>query len=335
MTEVLIYHFFLSFSKVCNSINLVQSSENGNFSKYSHCRVVNGFVSLRHFRISATANNSEKATFPKLEVITDFLVLYKISVQKNAVSLNSIFPNLRLVAGRRRFLNNSVYLSDLHTHNQIELNRLQEVCGPVWLQNSPSVCFRYSPLYWRLLPVKGQLAEQFRNLIIDLPLDSLLIESGQSSSFEGRLRVGFKLPEELRPTWDSYRHVRFTIFDIDPTMYNYIVGQVNKTANCNENAKQQHTFTLTDLVNSDHRNTFLEDHMARHLDTFDLLGMSNLSKHCITAPSNKFETINRKLGPVVLTKFDLRHIHHFLIPDKPNLYLGEMEKPFNFKFGHV
>lgn len=303
---------------------------NGN---YSHCRAVNGFVSIRHWRLGPGANSSLNILFPKLEIITHFLLLYNIISKNDTVSLNTVFPKLRLVAGRQRFLNHTVYIAKFYADDNIELNNLAEICGPMWLQNSPLVCFRHSNLYWRLVP-PTRSKDYFNSFFTDLNVtQNLLNLSVEEDHIDARLSIDYEMPQDKRSELDNFSNARFSIFDIDLTMYQYITGEELHPPNCTQRDRIEIAFEFADLVNSDHVNVFLVDHMRQHLETMSPLGKIDLSSHCITDPPTKLKELKPQFA-ITNGHYDIRHIYHSMIP-KPQYDRAEMDELYAFKFDHL
>lgn len=325
-------HFCLVyFIIVCDTINLVGTNELE--VNYSHCRAVNGFVSIRHWSLGPGANSSLNILFPKLEIITHFLLLFNINSVNDTVSLNTIFPKLRLIAGRQRFLNHTVYISKFYADDKIEMDNLAEICGPMWLQHSPLVCFRHSPLYWRLVPQISS-KDYFNSFFTDLNVTQNLLDlSVQEDHVDARLSIAYEMPPDKRSELAYFSNARFSIFDIDQTMYQYITGQVQHPPNCTQRDRIEIAFEFADLVNSDHVNVFLVDHMKRHLETKNPLGKLNLSSHCITDPPTKLKELKPQFA-ITKGHYDIRHIYHSMI-SKPQYDRAEMDELYPFKFDHI
>lgn len=296
---------------------------------------MNGFVSIRHWTIESSVNGSLNILFPKLEIITHFLLLYNISSANGTTSLNTIFPKLHLIAGRQQFLNHTVYISKFFADDEIEMNNLAEVCGPIWLQYSPLVCFRYSNLYWRLVPQISN-KDNYNKFFEDLNVTKNLLNlSVQEDHIDARLSIDYKMPSDKRPEFGSFTNARFSIFDIDLTMYKYITGEKAHQRNCSQHdrIKVENAFEFADLVNSDHVNVFLVNHMKQHLETYNPLGKVNLSSHCITEPPNKLKELKPEFA-LTQGHYDIRHIYHSLIA-KPQFDSAYMDEMYVFKYDHL
>lgn len=318
---------------VCDTINLAGTIDLS--SNYSHCRVINGFVSIRHWKLGPSVNNVSalNVQFPNLEIITQFLLLYKINTVKDTVSLNTIFPKLHLIAGEQRFLNHTVYISKFFADDKIELNNLAEVCGPMWIQHSPLVCFRHSNLYWRLIPQINK-KEYFDHTFDDLNITKNLLNPVVGKDhIDARLNIDYEMPADKWSELSRFKYARFSIFDIDPIMYRFITGEEPHPPNCTQLDRIEIAFEFADLVNSDHVNTFLVDHMKRHLDTMIPLGKLNLSAHCITEPPIKLKELKPQFD-IANSHYDIRHIYHSLIPN-PQYNVAEMDEQYSFKFDHL
>src|SRR5699024_1600043 len=183
---------------------------------------------------------------------------------------------------------------------------------PFYLENSPSVCFRHSDLYWRLLPPSSSWPPHFNRDIAELTRDNfIVIKNDEEDHFHARLRIYFQMNDQHRLFWPKFTGLRLSIFEIDQAMFRYIQGGYHNRSlpNCSSPDKMGHAFELADLFNSDHVNKFLTDHTVHHLDANDPLELMSLSEHCIMKAPERLNDVRPNYN-YIKAHYDIRHIYH-------------------------
>lgn len=78
-------------------------------------------------------------SFPKLTVITDFLLLFRVS---GLDSLSTLFPNLRVIRGRSLFYNYALVIYEMTSLKEIGLYNLRNITrGAIRIEKNPELCY--------------------------------------------------------------------------------------------------------------------------------------------------------------------------------------------------
>ncbi|MGH0164813.1 UNVERIFIED_CONTAM: hypothetical protein FKN15_047874 [Acipenser sinensis] len=93
------------------------------------------------FRVSGTAKVEDfrGLRFPKLTLITDYLLLFRVS---GLESLRDLFPNLTVIRGRILFYNYALVIFEMTNLKDIGLYNLRNVTrGSIRIEKNPDLCY--------------------------------------------------------------------------------------------------------------------------------------------------------------------------------------------------
>ncbi|KAM6961068.1 insulin-like growth factor 1a receptor [Aplochiton taeniatus] len=115
-----------------------------------NCTVVEGYLQI--LLISDKNNNLNQdfrgLSFPKLTVITDYLLLFRVS---GLESLSTLFPNLSVIRGRNLFYNYAMVIFEMTSLKDIGLYNLRNITrGAIRIEKNPELCYLDS-VDWSLI----------------------------------------------------------------------------------------------------------------------------------------------------------------------------------------
>lgn len=159
-------NFFLSFSpssRMCPSVcDLSMDIRNdiSHLKPLENCTVVEGY--LRILLINDKTKNVNQddfrsLSFPKLTVITDYLLLFRVS---GLDSLSTLFPNLSVIRGRNLFYNYALVIYEMANLKDIGLYNLRNITrGAMRIEKNPELCYLDS-VDWSLI-----MTSEFNNVV--------------------------------------------------------------------------------------------------------------------------------------------------------------------------
>uniref|UniRef100_A0A8C5E0F0 receptor protein-tyrosine kinase n=1 Tax=Gouania willdenowi TaxID=441366 RepID=A0A8C5E0F0_GOUWI len=119
------------------------------FKRLENCTVVEGY--LRILLINGKTNNQEDyhtLSFPKLTVITDYLLLFRVS---GLDSLSVLFPNLSVIRGHNLFYNYALVIFEMTSLKDIGLYNLKNITrGAMRIEKNNELCYLDS-VDWSLI----------------------------------------------------------------------------------------------------------------------------------------------------------------------------------------
>uniref|UniRef100_A0A8D0B1P3 Tyrosine-protein kinase receptor n=1 Tax=Sander lucioperca TaxID=283035 RepID=A0A8D0B1P3_SANLU len=131
------------------------------FRRLENCTVVEGYLQI--LLIGDKNNNNinqevfRSLSFPKLTVITDYLLLFRVS---GLDSLSTLFPNLTVIRGRNLFYNYALVIFEMTSLKDIGLYNLRNITrGAIRIEKNPELCYLDS-VDWSLI-----LDAEFNNYI--------------------------------------------------------------------------------------------------------------------------------------------------------------------------
>ncbi|KAK1798518.1 hypothetical protein P4O66_006816, partial [Electrophorus voltai] len=130
------------------------------FKKLENCTVVEGYLQI--LLIGNKNNNPNQdvfrtLSFPKLTMITDYLLLFRVS---GLDSLSTLFPNLTVIRGRNLFYNYALVIFEMTSLKDIGLYNLRNITrGAIRIEKNPELCYLDS-VDWSLI-----MDAEFNNFI--------------------------------------------------------------------------------------------------------------------------------------------------------------------------
>ncbi|XP_028256756.1 insulin-like growth factor 1b receptor isoform X2 [Parambassis ranga] len=122
------------------------------FRRLENCTVVEGYLQI--LLIGDKNNNNinqeifRTLSFPKLTMITDYLLLFRVS---GLDSLSTLFPNLTVIRGRNLFYNYALVIFEMTSLKDIGLYNLRNITrGAIRIEKNPELCYLDS-VDWSLI----------------------------------------------------------------------------------------------------------------------------------------------------------------------------------------
>ncbi|XP_026149381.1 insulin-like growth factor 1 receptor isoform X3 [Mastacembelus armatus] len=122
------------------------------FRRLENCTVVEGYLQI--LLIGDKNNNNinqddfRSLSFPKLTMITDYLLLFRVS---GLDSLSTLFPNLTVIRGRNLFYNYALVIFEMTSLKDIGLYNLRNITrGAIRIEKNPELCYLDS-VDWSLI----------------------------------------------------------------------------------------------------------------------------------------------------------------------------------------
>ncbi|KAL2077034.1 hypothetical protein ACEWY4_026538 [Coilia grayii] len=129
----------LSLCAVCGpSIDI--GNDLSDFSRLENCTVVEGYLQILLIK-NGRANQDVFRTlsFPKLTVITDYLLLFRVA---GLDSLSTLFPNLTVIRGHNLFYNYALVIFEMTSLKDIGLTSLRNITrGSIRIEKNPELCY--------------------------------------------------------------------------------------------------------------------------------------------------------------------------------------------------
>ncbi|XP_072383123.1 insulin receptor-like [Diabrotica undecimpunctata] len=150
----LILPFVFVNCKICPSMNIRNDPKN--LKDLENCTEIAGYLHIVLFEnredyAEFSEKDYENAVFPKLRVISDYLLMYNVTKLN---SIGQLFPNLTLIRGRRLFKHYSLVLyGNTHMKEIGLVNLLSIARGQVRIGRCPSLCY-IDTVQWDRLGVK-------------------------------------------------------------------------------------------------------------------------------------------------------------------------------------
>uniref|UniRef100_A0A8C9VLL2 Tyrosine-protein kinase receptor n=1 Tax=Scleropages formosus TaxID=113540 RepID=A0A8C9VLL2_SCLFO len=125
-----------------------------------NCTVVEGYLQILLIG-DKTSNVSQEVfrtlSFPKLTMVTDYLLLFRVS---GLDSLSTLFPNLTVIRGRNLFYNYALVIFEMTSLKDIGLYSLRNITrGAIRIEKNPEMCYLDS-IDWSLI-----MDAEFNNFI--------------------------------------------------------------------------------------------------------------------------------------------------------------------------
>ncbi|XP_043979620.1 insulin-like growth factor 1a receptor [Gambusia affinis] len=121
------------------------------FQALENCTVLEGFLQIVLINEKTSNINQEvfrTLSFPKLTVITDYLLLFRVP---GLDSLSTLFPNLSVIRGRNLLYGNALVIYEMTNLKDIGLYNLMNITrGAVQIEKNPELCFLDS-VDWSLI----------------------------------------------------------------------------------------------------------------------------------------------------------------------------------------
>ncbi|XP_031443012.1 insulin-like growth factor 1 receptor isoform X2 [Clupea harengus] len=122
------------------------------FSRLENCTVVEGYLQILLIGDKNGGANQEvfrTLSFPKLTVITDYLLLFRVA---GLDSLSTLFPNLTVIRGHNLFYNYALVIFEMTSLKDIGLYNLRNITrGAIRIEKNPELCYLKSLDFSRIM----------------------------------------------------------------------------------------------------------------------------------------------------------------------------------------
>ena len=119
--------------------------------RLENCTVVEGYLQILLISDKMSSLNQEllhSLSLPKLTVITDYLLLFRVA---GLDSLSTLFPNLSVIRGRNLFYNYALVIFEMTSLKDIGLYNLRNITrGAIRIEKNPELCYLDS-VDWSLI----------------------------------------------------------------------------------------------------------------------------------------------------------------------------------------
>ncbi|KAJ8417407.1 hypothetical protein AAFF_G00286340 [Aldrovandia affinis] len=126
-------------------------NEISEFKWLENCTVVEGYLQILLIGDKTSNVNQEvfrTLSFPKLTMVTDYLLLFRVS---GLDSLSTLFPNLAVIRGRNLFYNYALVIFEMTSLKDIGLYNLRNITrGAIRIEKNPELCYLDS-VEWSLV----------------------------------------------------------------------------------------------------------------------------------------------------------------------------------------
>ncbi|KAA0719463.1 Insulin receptor [Triplophysa tibetana] len=128
--------------EICSSKNIKNNVTN--LRVLENCTVIEGHLKIL-LMFSTKPEDFRGLSFPKLTVVTDYLLLFRVY---GLESLSDLFPNLTVIRGTNLFFNYALVLFEMLQLKEIGLHSLMNITrGAVRVEKNPDLCY-LSTLDW-------------------------------------------------------------------------------------------------------------------------------------------------------------------------------------------
>lgn len=137
------------FSPLVCSPGIDIGNDISEFRKLENCTVVEGYLKIL---LIVNKNTNQEVfrtlSFPKLTMITDYLLLFRVPGLK---SLSTLFPNLSVIRGHNLFWNYAMVIYEMNDLKDIGLHSLRNITrGAIRVEKNQELCYLDS-IDWSLI----------------------------------------------------------------------------------------------------------------------------------------------------------------------------------------
>uniref|UniRef100_A0AAY4DN22 Tyrosine-protein kinase receptor n=1 Tax=Denticeps clupeoides TaxID=299321 RepID=A0AAY4DN22_9TELE len=130
---------------VCHSLDIRNNATN--LKVLENCTVIEGYLKIL-LMFKTKPEDFHGVSFPNLQVITDYLLLFRVY---GLETLADLFPNLTVIRGNNLFFNYALVVFEMLQLREISLRSLTNITrGAVRLEKNPELCY-VSTLDWSLI----------------------------------------------------------------------------------------------------------------------------------------------------------------------------------------
>ncbi|XP_032870684.1 insulin-like growth factor 1 receptor [Amblyraja radiata] len=121
--------------EICSGMDI--RNQVSDLRQLENCTIIEGYLQI--LLISGKAEDFRALRFPKLTVITEYLLLYRVY---GLETLRDLFPNLTVIRGVRLFFNYALVIFEMTHLKEIGLYSLQNITrGAVRIEKNNDLCY--------------------------------------------------------------------------------------------------------------------------------------------------------------------------------------------------
>ncbi|CAL8355601.1 unnamed protein product [Lota lota] len=124
--------------------------------RLENCTVVEGYLQILLISDKTSPLNQEllrSLSLPKLTVITDYLLLFRVA---GLDSLSTLFPNLSVIRGRNLFYNYALVVFEMTSLKDVGLYSLRNITrGAIRIEKNPELCYLDSVDWSQIMDADG------------------------------------------------------------------------------------------------------------------------------------------------------------------------------------
>ncbi|CAI5799218.1 insulin receptor [Podarcis lilfordi] len=121
---------------ICPSMNI--RNDISNFRQLENCTVIEGHLQIL-LMFGAKTENFRGLSFPKLTMVTEYLLLFRVY---GLESLKTLFPNLTVIRGTRLFFNYALVIFEMVHLKEVGLPSLMNITrGAVRIEKNAELCY--------------------------------------------------------------------------------------------------------------------------------------------------------------------------------------------------
>ncbi|KAK2869300.1 hypothetical protein Q7C36_001171 [Tachysurus vachellii] len=138
----LLWHYGCLHAEICSSKDI--RNDVTNLRSLENCTVIEGHLKIL-LMFKTRAEDFRGLSFPKLVMITDYLLMFRVY---GLESLRDLFPNLAVIRGNNLFFNYALVIFEMLQLKEVGLYGLMNITrGAVRMEKNPDLCY-LSTLDW-------------------------------------------------------------------------------------------------------------------------------------------------------------------------------------------
>ncbi|KAM4575044.1 insulin receptor b [Fundulus diaphanus] len=131
--------------EICPSKNIRNSVNN--LRTLENCTIIEGHLKIL-LMFGAQTSDFKGLSFPKLRVVTDYVLLFRVY---GLESLSDLFPNLTVIRGNNLFFNYALVIYEMLQLKEVGLRSLMNITrGAVRIEKNPDLCY-LATLDWSMI----------------------------------------------------------------------------------------------------------------------------------------------------------------------------------------
>ncbi|XP_014893171.1 insulin receptor-like [Poecilia latipinna] len=131
--------------EICQSKNIRNNVTN--LRSLENCTIIEGHLKIL-LMFGAKSADFQGLSFPKLRVVTDYVLLFRVY---GLETLSDLFPNLTVIRGNNLFFNYALVIYEMLQLKEVGLHSLMNITrGAVRIEKNPDLCY-LATLDWSMI----------------------------------------------------------------------------------------------------------------------------------------------------------------------------------------